>query len=361
MLYPLLVWRSAPHNQRIKPTPGGKACDFPARRGLFAAPLGPLYPPAPMIVYLDQNKWIELARIVNGLESSRRSKQILAEIKAALDSGCIFPLSALHIIEFSRIKNADRRRRLGKVMWSLSKGATTAPLKSILEFEIEAALKAIGYPISPTPLQYIGHGIAHAFGEHESMRGFWDRFSDTVDEAMLCGEPAIQMEPLSYSSLKHRKNFAEHLRKLNEEKRTLEKDKLDDWLYAISMADINEPLSEAFARHKISITDIEGWGLTRLKAFMDAIPTRKLDIHLHRQVLKNDHYKPKESDLEDWAGLGAAACYADAVVCEKHFASLLARDGFTHHARIETKMSKTLYMRSCASFCFFVSFFSSPL
>ena len=74
---------------------------------------------------------------------------------------------------------------------------------------------------------------------------------------------------------------------------------------------------------------------------MDAIPTRKLDIHLHRQVLKNDHYKPKESDLEDWAGLGAAACYADAVVCEKHFASLLARDGFTHHARIETNLSET--------------------
>jgi hypothetical protein len=27
--YPLLVWRFAPHNQRIEPTPGEKACGFP--------------------------------------------------------------------------------------------------------------------------------------------------------------------------------------------------------------------------------------------------------------------------------------------------------------------------------------------
>jgi len=38
--HPLLVWRFAPHNQRMKPTPGGKAYGFPAHRGLSAAPLG---------------------------------------------------------------------------------------------------------------------------------------------------------------------------------------------------------------------------------------------------------------------------------------------------------------------------------
>ena len=39
--HPLLAWRCAPHNQRIKPTPGEKACGFTARRGLSAAPLYP--------------------------------------------------------------------------------------------------------------------------------------------------------------------------------------------------------------------------------------------------------------------------------------------------------------------------------
>jgi len=39
--HPLLAWRFAPHNQRMKPTSGGKACGFPALRGLSAAPLAP--------------------------------------------------------------------------------------------------------------------------------------------------------------------------------------------------------------------------------------------------------------------------------------------------------------------------------
>jgi len=38
--HPPVAWRFAPHNQRMKPTPGSKACGFPARRGLSAAPLG---------------------------------------------------------------------------------------------------------------------------------------------------------------------------------------------------------------------------------------------------------------------------------------------------------------------------------
>ena len=38
--HPLLAWRFAPHNPRMKPTSGEKACGFLAFRGLSAAPLG---------------------------------------------------------------------------------------------------------------------------------------------------------------------------------------------------------------------------------------------------------------------------------------------------------------------------------
>ena len=38
--HPLVAWRFAPRNQRMKPTSGGKACGSPALCGLSAAPLG---------------------------------------------------------------------------------------------------------------------------------------------------------------------------------------------------------------------------------------------------------------------------------------------------------------------------------
>jgi len=77
-----------------------------------------------LIVYLDQNKWIELAKIFHGKDKSERAKSIQKEIEASLECGYIYPLSEVHYMEFARIRNNERRSRLGKVMWEYSKGQT---------------------------------------------------------------------------------------------------------------------------------------------------------------------------------------------------------------------------------------------
>lgn len=280
--------------------------------------------------------WIELARIKNGKDSSDRARQLLIEIDATRQCGYVFPLSAIHIMEFSRIRDNKRRARLGKVMWEYSGGVTTRPLRELLCWELEVAFANKGYAVNPEKPSYLGRGIAHSFGEQldspvDAM------LSEEIDEAILCGMedlPPIQ----GGASSKHRNNFANHLRSIHEKKKDLEKAKWEDWMYAISMADITEPLYIVMNKHNIPTADIESWGKSGIKSFMDSIPTRKLDIHLHKQVLKNPQYRPKHSDLEDWAGLGPAMCYADIVVCEKHFADLACRDSYQHHARIETNI-----------------------
>lgn len=288
-----------------------------------------------MIVYLDQNKWIELARIINGKDKSPKAKELLNEVQAARQRDFIFPLSAIHIIEFSRIRDNARRSRLGQVMWRYSGGATTAPLKEILCKELEIAFSHKGYQVERKPLPYIGHGVAHAFGEKYD-NPIEKIFSDEIDEAMFCGLDGLP--PIQGAGSEHRKNFANHLRAIHENKRDLEPSKRENWLYAISMVDIIEPLYIVMSKYNIPNSDIEAWGEQGIKEFMDSIPTRSLDIHLHRQVLKNPEYKPKHSDLEDWAGLGPAMCYADIVVCEKHFADLVQRDNYQTNARVKTSI-----------------------
>lgn len=76
---------------------------------------------------------------------------------------------------------------------------------------------------------------------------------------------------------------------------------------------------------------------------LNSMPTRKLDIHLHKQILKNPNYKPKITDLGDWGGIGIASCYCDVVICEKHFADLLNRDSYVPNIRIETKLENLVY------------------
>ena len=153
---------------------------------------------------------------------------------------------------------------------------------------------------------------------------------------MLTGTQDI--EPISFAGQDHRINFLSHLKSIHEKKLQIERSKWENWLYAMAIKDILKPLAEIMMLHGINKDEFESFSANQYRQFIDAMPTRQLDVHLHRQVLKNPEFKPKPSDLEDWAGLGTAACYCDLVVCEKHFADMIERDSFNTKAIIETNL-----------------------
>lgn len=290
-----------------------------------------------MIVYLDQNKWIELAKIHHGKSTSSGDIAFLKEVEASITCGYQYPLSAIHFMEFSRISNVGRRKRLGEVMWKYSKGQTLASTKAITISEIETSLKQFFPNIKPSSLEVVGNGIQNAFGESmgEKLPDWLDRF---IDEAMLKGHDGLDIEPISNFSTKYRENFRSHLESLHQKKAQLDSGKLENWLYAMAINDIINPLATVLKSNNIKKDKFESFSIEQFKKFVDAMPSRHLDIHLHRQVLKNSNYKSKISDLEDWSGLGVAACYCDILVCEKHFSSMLKRDGFITNARVVTNL-----------------------
>ncbi|HHE0501892.1 TPA: hypothetical protein ACN36P_001805 [Vibrio parahaemolyticus] len=289
-----------------------------------------------MIVYLDQNKWIQLAQIVHGKDKSPESMRVLDEIKASIECGYIYPLSAIHYQEFSRISNVGRRKRLGQVMWDFSKNHTLASTEKIVVHEIEVALSKYFPAIKISELQLIGKGMAHAFGEerHEPIL-----LSNYIDKSLLTGEDELGIEPIKYYDESFRKRFQEHLTQLNIKKSELPKSRWDDWLYAIVLSDISNPMTKVLFENSIDPKELGELESSGLSALVKAMPSRNIDIHLHRQVLKNSNYNSKPSDLEDWAGLGIAASYCDVVVCEKHFADMLKRDKFETKAKVVTKLS----------------------
>jgi len=290
-----------------------------------------------LIVYLDQNKWIELAKIFHGKDKSERAKSIQRKIKASLDAGYIYPLSEIHYMEFARISNNDRRARLGQAMWEYSRGRTLISAREIVEREIEIGLQDYISEIKPRNIKLIGHGIAHAFGESaEAILPEW--FNSKIEESMLTGFKELNIEPLSHVSDKHRLNFKRHLESLQQTKKEISKSKWDDWLHAITLMDILGPINDVLIKNNLDPTSLVTLIAQNGRDIISKMPTRVLDINLHRQVIKNSQYNPKKNDLEDWAGLGVAACYCDIVVCEKHFANLVNRDGHPTHARIETDL-----------------------
>lgn len=293
-----------------------------------------------MLVYLDQNKWIELARIVHGKETSPRANSILATLSSAVDSGSLtVPLSAIHYIETARIGDPVRRRRLGEVMWRFSRGLACAGYPAVVRHELETALSQVFPSITPRKLQLIGRGSHHAFGVPIPER--WSAaFHEELERRVLVGSPEEGMDPPSFQQNRHRTNFKQHLESLYARSRKVPKELLDNWLHAILLVDILDPLNEVMATHGLTKGDLEQLDVTALKGITMSMPTRRVDLHLHKQVLANPNYRPKITDLEDWAGIGCASCYFDVVVCEKHMADLLKRGGFSTKARIETDLGR---------------------
>ncbi len=161
---------------------------------------------------------------------------------------------------------------------------------------------------------------------------------DEMERAMLTGSSRLGVDPLSFKGQVQRENFLSHLDTLHKTKHEPPKNKWENWLYGVAIADIRNPLTRVMVRHNISKDAFEGFTERQYKDFVEAMPTRRLDVHLHRQVLRNSNYKPKKTDLEDWAGVAVAASYCDVVVCENHMADMIQRDRFSVKARIETNL-----------------------
>lgn len=305
------------------------------------------------VVYLDQNKWIDLARAYYGLTPDVDIKAVLSFMRdTSAKQLVIFPLSAIHYMETARISNPNRRLRLGSVMWKLSGGHTITSYSKILCHELELALAKRFRQVSARSFKLLSKGVAHAFGEDNLSYRIPDALRSRltqkraqnveavirsiIEKAVLTGEGPTWLTAFPFRVDTYRQNFMKHLENLHPKLSQLPAERLDDALHAASLVDILEPINEILARHGLSSNDLKSLGKKGLNSILQNLPTRKVDIHLHRQVLKNPTLKPKLSDLEDWAGLGPATVYCDVLVCEKHFADLLLRDGFQPQAQIIT-------------------------
>jgi hypothetical protein len=197
--------------------------------------------------------------------------------------------------------------------------------------------------IKANELSILGRGHTHAFGT-PALQGTLAAFEDDVERSMLIGSEKFGLLPIASNNTKQRKNFRDYLATLHSRQMLVPKSGREDWLYTMNMIDILDPINEVLAKHHIPFDFLGGLGASKLKEVIDDMPTRRVDIHLHKQVLRNPNYKSRESDLEDWASLAMASCYCDVVVCEKHMADMLKRDGFKTKARIEVDLEKTFLL-----------------
>ena len=115
-------------------------------------------------VYLDQAKWIDLARAAHRRPGGGPYEFALKVARESVSLGVArFPLSVAHYIETWRHSNPARRRRLAETMSELSKHVTIAYPPALCDNELDAFLyRQFQVPVQPRRYPVFGRGIAHS-------------------------------------------------------------------------------------------------------------------------------------------------------------------------------------------------------
>ena len=293
------------------------------------------------IVYLDQNKWIDIARAFYGREDGKKYQPVLQKLQEKVNSGeIIVPISAVHIIETARNGDKDRRERLANFIADLSKSYGILPYTSVREEEIEnAILLKLGQATKHNIQEIaINRGVAHVLGMELPKNVFSDDYKNFLIKVNQL-EKFVATMMIDFIS----RELVNELKQEDidaivdyEKSRQLKNEELSketrlrvaimemayDRLFPVIIKQLKKmgidpkPFADSFS-------DIEDW-----KRFFFSMPTMDIWINLH--ILRdNDNDKAvHRNDTNDMAFLSIAVPYCDIVVTEKYWAHLLISNGY---------------------------------
>jgi hypothetical protein len=287
------------------------------------------------VVYLDQAKWIDLARAHHGRSGGARFRDALAASQAAVaDHRAVFPLSSTHYMETSVRQDDASRARLVEVMEALSWFTAMGSQVDVVPVEIDRALRSrFGRPEQPRQLTLYGYGAAHAFGE-PSLAYEAPPDQPPVIRAQMeaVGRPHLERELLRHGMkdpaalAQHRKvdlefaqaqdDFSERLRQAGYGRGP----RLQTAMVGAIMMEIVEPLQEAVERAGVDEELILEMLSDRdaSEAFIRDMPSRWAMLELQRA--RHAGGAPfEEGDLRDLGALAVAFAYCDVVVTEKQW------------------------------------------
>lgn len=293
-------------------------------------------------VYLDENKWIDLARAVSGHPQGERFKTVAMMVAAAVGRGeASFPLSAGHMFETWKQKSGRRRHDVATTMLTISKNHAIAPHWELVPGEIDRALRRrFGRPINCLPLRPFGRGIKHRSGIYappipEGLRArvlasepslSQGELSDAIDLVLLAGPPEdLPLAGVAAPPVKPAQDFAraqsEQVQRFIDH--AADKDTRRRGVAARELIGMQDVLEAGLARANVSWHALMELGANEVTAFMLDLPSRAAGLELMWRQFDNQQTKWKPNDLIDIGYLSSAVAYCDVVVTERKWMHML--------------------------------------
>lgn len=295
-------------------------------------------PNSPPVIYLDQNKWIDLARAYHGDPKGAPYTPVLQKIQAAVTQRAArFPLSSIHVIESLKMGDAGRRSRLAQVMAEVSEGWTIAPPDEVLKDELKAAVpkSANGTPFFISPMVF-GRGIDFAFAQPPALPELLNALDSAnpqvkhnalvVLAAILINDEALRKPTIDQYNVLIGATAADvdRIRRLVQQRpRDLQRRQFVARLIIDRLSRHEHDLQEAVAptgielRAFISSLDQQRW-----IDLLDDIPTLHVEKELKDVRFAQYQRNIDAHDLHDMAFLSVAIPYADIVVTERSWVAM---------------------------------------
>lgn len=306
------------------------------------------------LIYLDQNKWIDLAKALCGKPDGLRYIAALEAAKRAVQEGnAIFPLSSVHIMEAAKSPKPEQRRQLATLMTWLSQGVVLRAASQIVPLCIEQALaQCFGQESKTSPPNLTSRRIEDAFNfDLGTLLGISPERAEFLRQTL--DSPTAWCDLLEHNEEATRKaaTHAMHANGIlyaegNQLWRSvLANDNFDTVrrAYAATLTlNFYEKLSRTLHTLGHTMQEWGSLGTERLMDFWSSIPVLSIELELHAQKLREKSSPWKPNDSFDIGALCLAIPACDVVITERFWVSVIKRRAIDrkYDTRVESDLNE---------------------
>jgi hypothetical protein len=304
------------------------------------------------ILYLDQNKWVELAQGQKSPADFPARREVLAFLVAEANAGrLVVPLTSTNLYETRKINIPERRDHLAWVQSTLSQGMVFRGRYKRLEVEIIDHLRA-GSGLEPLPREphwFLSSVFFESTAEIGDSR--IPQASERVVAAIRSNPPRFMFEFLTglpedirTMAVSKFSEGSEKLRQAIEEKRARDASEGVSMRRKLSSVRlmINElDLVLSFIRMAGLPETDENVVLQKFaRSIMNECPTYFIEREIGLRIEAQDR-AIEENDFRDMQTFCAVVAYADIIVAENMFSNLAIQAGLhkKYGTRITTKLA----------------------
>lgn len=292
----------------------------------------------PKCLYLDQNKWIDLGRAHYDREGGEPFKAALAAVQEAVGSGkLVVPMSGVHVMETMAPNDEGRRRRLAEFMVDVSKNNAILPHMSVRGLEVlQAVVRKLGAPpVASIRSGIVRPGLSFALGAEPTITApealkpellaLMNSAETSVRILVDAGDRALVAEG--------RAEDQAFTKTLEETRRRAVADLDDEMRHRIELAELftkGEPATELVgALRALGLRPAEFAAKfaspAEWMAFFHDVPTVDIFVTLGLARDKDLARPIHRNDLKDMAFLSVAVPYANILVVERFWGSVVTR------------------------------------